>query len=98
MATHWRHRGGLAPSPPTAWPYLLACAVALVGFLLAGPLQAAPSHGTGPRPTASAAHAGSDDERTLRRCHEHPVRAVRDECLAQARRQRAAAASSPASR
>lgn len=98
--------GRRAAAAPALAPYLLACAIALLGWLVAGPLEAAPASGaapatgTGTGPAASAAAASQPDvETVIRRCREHPVRAVRDECIASARRRAGApGASAPGPR
>lgn len=87
--------GRRAAAEPALAPYLLACAIALLGWLVAGPLEAAPASGTGPAASAAAA-SQPDTETVIRRCREHPVRAVRDECIASARRRAGAPAASAA--
>ncbi|MEF7615675.1 hypothetical protein V4F39_17300 [Aquincola sp. MAHUQ-54] len=85
------------------WPYWSACLLAVAVWLACGPLQAAPSHGTGPvpaasapaRPASAASAAGDPWVQAQRRCAAHTVRAVREECLAQARRELGPAAAPP---
>ena len=76
-----------------AWFYWLMALAACVLWLVCGPLsaEAAPASSPWPvpSPAASAASAGvpaPNYEERVRRCQAHPVRAVRDECLRQARK------------
>lgn len=58
-------------------------------WLVCGPLSAAPAAASAPAPASGAASAASpapSQAERLRRCQQHPVRAVREECLRQLRR------------
>lgn len=66
--------------------WLMAVAACLL-WLVCGPLAAAPAGASAPAAgAASAASPTPSHAERLRRCREHPVRAVREECLRQLRR------------
>lgn len=67
--------------------YGLMAVVACLLWLVCGPLSAAPAAASAPASgAASAAPPTPSQAERLRRCREHPVRAVREECLRQLRR------------